>query len=231
VRPDVLCRSVRTDRPVGPLSTLPNTDAAHTVGAMEASPDRVPVPLVAMGAPPPSAVALARQLRDASAVQIRRIRPDDRDALAAFYAGLSAESRRTRFLGPTGGIALNQSTYFCCPDHEHREGFVAVAGPVGRLDRIVGHVCVEPDGPFSAEIAVAVADDIQGRGLGRRLVDVAVAWARVDGFTTLTATMLAGNPQIQRLLSGLGLASTTTPVGAGVVEIRINLASGGNAAA
>ena len=149
--------------------------------------------------------------------------PADHDRLQAFYAGLSEESRRTRFLGPTNGIGDRQSTYFCCPDHAHREGFVATMGPADGPDRIVGHVCIEPDGPDTAEVAVAVADELQGHGIGRRLVDAAVYWARSDGFRTLTATMLAGNPAIQRLLTGLGLPSTAVAIGAGVVEVRIDL--------
>jgi GNAT superfamily N-acetyltransferase len=159
----------------------------------------------------------------ARAVRIRPITPADHDALRAFYAGLSDESRRTRFLGTSSGICDRQSTYFCCPDHAHREGFVATLGGRLRPERIVGHVCIEPDSPLAAEVAVAVADELQGRGIGRRLVDAAVDWARRDGVRTLTATMLGGNPAIQRLLTGLGLPTSAVAIGAGLVEIRIDL--------
>jgi RimJ/RimL family protein N-acetyltransferase len=161
-----------------------------------------------------------------TSIQIRPIRAEDHDELRRFYAGLSEESRRTRFFATTAGIGDRQSTYFCTPDHAHREGFVAVTGLSGqadRSDRIVGHVCLEPDGPDRAEIAIAVADAVQGRGVGRRLVEVAVDWARRDGIRTLTATMLAGNPAIQRLLLHLGLPTTSRPVGAGVVQLKIEL--------
>ena len=181
-------------------------------------------PAIGAGPPPvPAEPATGRGRQPTTVIQIRRIRPADHDRLCQFYAGLSDESRRTRFLGPTNGIGDRQSTYFCCPDHAHREGFVAVAGPATRPERIVGHVCVEPDGPATAEIAIAVADELQGRGIGRRLVDAAVHWAEVDGFRTLTATMLAGNPSIQRLLTGLGLPSVARPIGAGLIEVRIEL--------
>jgi GNAT superfamily N-acetyltransferase len=156
-------------------------------------------------------------------IRIRPIEATDHAALQAFYAGLSDDSRRTRFLGSTNGIGRTQSTYFCTPDHAHREGFVAVMGPVHGPTSIVGHLCVEPDGPTRAEVAVAVADELQARGIGRRLVEAAVVWARSDGVRTLTATMLADNPAIQRLLTGLGLPSVAVPVGAGVVEVRIEL--------
>jgi GNAT superfamily N-acetyltransferase len=162
----------------------------------------------------------------ATSIRVRPIRPADHDGLQRFYAGLSEESRRTRFFATTAGIGDRQSTYFCTPDHAHREGFVAVTGPsdgIDRADRIVGHVCLEPDGPDRAEIAIAVADAVQGRGIGRRLVEVAVDWARRDGIRTLTATMLAGNPAIQRLLLHLGLPTISRPVGAGVVQVTIEL--------
>ena len=166
----------------------------------------------------------------ATTIRIRRIAPDDGAGLREFYAGLSDESRRTRFLGSTNGIKPDQSMYFCTPDHAHREGFVAVARGADRPTRIVGHVCVEPDGPASAEVAVAVADELQGHGIGRSLVDAAVGWARRDGFTALTATMLAGNPAIQRLLTGLGLPSSAVPIGGGIVEVRIDLGAARSAA-
>ena len=159
-------------------------------------------------------------------IRIRPIQPADHDELRRFYAGLSDESRRTRFFTATAGIGDRQSTYFCTPDHAHREGFVAVTGPSDRIDRpdrIVGHVCLEPDGPDRAEIAIAVADAVQGRGIGRQLVEVAVDWARRDGIRTLSATMLGGNPAIQRLLLHLGLPTVTRPVGAGVVQVTIEL--------
>lgn len=156
-------------------------------------------------------------------VRLRRITPADDDGLRAFYEGLSAESRRTRFLGPMMGIGARQSAWFCAPDHAHREGIVAVIRPIGRPERIVGHVCVEPEGGATAEIAVAVADEMLRHGIGRRLVDAAVVWARLDGIRTLTATMLAGNPAIQRLLTGLALPCVAVPIGSGVIEVRIEL--------
>jgi acetyltransferase len=168
-------------------------------------------------------VFAARARTLATRIRIRPVVPTDDTALQAFYAGLSRDSRRTRFLGSTNGIGPNQSTYFCSPDHAHREGFVAVMGPVRGPATIVGHLCVEPDGPARAEVALAVANEHQGRGIGRQLVDAAVVWARGEGLRTLTATMLADNPAIQRLLMGLGLPSVAAPIGAGVVEVRIEL--------
>ncbi len=179
------------------------------------------IPLDVAGSPTADR-ADRRGRRPTSSVRIRPIGPDDDDRLREFYAGLSAESRRTRFLGASDGIGGRQSRYFCAPDHAHREGFVAVAETT---DRIVGHICLEPDGRARAEVAVAVADDFQGNHVGRRLVETAVTWARAEGLETLTATMLGGNPAIQRLLTGIGWPSVAVAVGGGVVAIEIDLRS------
>jgi len=169
--------------------------------------------------------------RDLSHIRIRAIRATDASELQRFYAGLSPESRRTRFFSVSPGLNQAQSMSFCTTDHNHQEGFVAVgsAGPAGS-DRIVGHLCLEPDGDHAAEVAIAVADEFQHRGIGRRLLAAGAAWARREHVGRLTATMLAGNAAIHRLLMGLGLPTRVRYAGAGVAEITIDVVDPGVAA-
>jgi acetyltransferase len=156
------------------------------------------------------------------AATIRPIRPDDAPALESFYEALSDESRRLRFFACTRGLSHPQATQFCCTDHDHREGFVAVVEQEGST-RIVGHVCLEPARDGSAEIAIAVADEQQGRGIGRTLMGAAVAWASEVGVDRLSATMLSENIAIRRLLTGLGLPARVRPIGFGVDAVTIDL--------
>jgi len=157
-------------------------------------------------------------------VRVRAIRSADAPALERFYAELSPESRRTRFLFISAGLSHAQSASFCTTDHDHREGFVAVVdeGPANR-EGIVGHLCLEPDGQDGAEVAVAVADAFQHRGIGRRLLAAGAAWAARRDIARLTATMSADNAPIHRLLAGLGLPTSTRFLGAGVSEVTIDL--------
>lgn len=144
--------------------------------------------------------------------------------LERFYRELSAESRRARFLSFNPGLSKAQSISFCTTDHDHREGFVAATGAGhGARERIVGHLCLEPDDDDVAEVAIAVADDFQHNGIGGRLLAAGVGWARREHIGQLTATMFADNAPIHRLLAGLGLPSRWTQLGAGVAEITIDL--------
>ena len=163
---------------------------------------------------------------DATRPRVRAIRSTDSADLKRFYRGLSDEGRRERFLYPNAGPTQSQCTTFCTTDHDHREGFVAVVdGDRDGHERIVGHLCLESDRSGAAEVAIAVAEDFQHQGIGRRLLIEGVAWARREGIAQLTATMFAGNPAIQRLLLGAGLPARERYIGAGVTEITMDLAS------
>lgn len=166
--------------------------------------------------------------RGSGGISVRRIQPTDLPDLERFYMALSRESRRTRFFAVGPGPSHGQSASFCTPDHDHREGFVAIARQaVLPRERIVGHLCLEPAGGHVAEVAIVVADEVQHEGIGRRLMEAGTRWALAGGFTTLTATVYVGNPSIHRLLVGLGLPTHTSPASAGTEDITIDLRAAG----
>jgi RimJ/RimL family protein N-acetyltransferase len=171
-----------------------------------------------------SSVRAALDTDSSNAIRIRAIRSTDAPELQRFYAGLSPDSRRTRFLAISAGLSKAQSISYCTTDHDHREGFVAVVhDDLDGSGRIVGHLCLEPDDADAAEVAIAVADGFQHRGIGRGLMVAGIAWARREHIARFTATMSADNAAIHRLLVGLGLPAQSRFIGAGVSEITIDL--------
>jgi RimJ/RimL family protein N-acetyltransferase len=166
----------------------------------------------------------ARSVQRTEDVLVRRIRRADAPAVERFYATLSSESRRTRFFSVNGRPSHAQSVSFCAPDHDHREGFVAILRePTAVQERIVGHLCLEPAGGHVAEVAIAVADDLQRQGIGLRLLDAGVRWALAEGCTTLTASAWIGNAPIHRLIASLGRPAHARDAGSGIEDIRIDL--------
>jgi acetyltransferase len=156
-------------------------------------------------------------------IVIRRSCLGDADALERFYADLSEDSRHRRFFGCLRRISHAQSISFCTPDHEHREGFVAVASSESDQPSIVGHLCLEPVDASTAEVAIAVADAFQHQGVGRRLMTAGIDWARSVGITRLTATMLVANVPIYRLVRSLGLAMSTQSESGDTIVVSIDL--------
>jgi len=148
---------------------------------------------------------------------IRPIERTDAPGLSDFYAGLSPESRRRRFLGCGRRSGAELAGIFTERDGE---GFVAILDERGPSDgAIVGHASLQPDGLGGAEVAFAVADALQGHGLGRRLMEAVVDQARETGLHRLTATLFADNTPMRRLLRGTERAMVSDAIDAGVEEI------------
>jgi Rrf2 family protein len=156
---------------------------------------------------------------------VRHVQPADLPALVDFYDNLSAESRYERFLGFTRGVAEEMARSFCTPDHTHGEGFVALlrdpmrAGP----PRIVGHLCLQPCGEGQLELAVAVADAYQGRGIGRQLFTNAINWAQAHAVERIYASAFVTNSRVLRLLSSAPYPPQVSPAESGVVDVTMPL--------
>jgi GNAT superfamily N-acetyltransferase len=157
------------------------------------------------------------------AFSLRPIAPGDRAAVARFYGSLSAESREARFHGAAPAIGADATAFFCGSDHVCREGIVAEAIGAGGEPEIVGHLVLEPAGPGTVEMAVAVADAWQRRGVGRAMLLEAVAWARRAGVERLTASMRLTNVAVMGLVRSLGLPVRVGPPDAGVVDVTVDL--------
>lgn len=154
---------------------------------------------------------------------VRAIAPGDEVALAAFYAELSADSREARFHG-AASIGGRSAHAFCVAEDEGRHGVVAEA-----LDRdgrwvIVGHLCLEPLGDGTAELAIAVADAWQHHGIGRALLREALAWARRHDLRALLASVRWSNGPMLRMLRDTGRPVTYAGEDGGVVDVVLGLA-------
>jgi GNAT superfamily N-acetyltransferase len=159
-----------------------------------------------------------------SSIRIRPIRRRDFVALELFYAGLSLDSLDARFHGATRGIGDQSARSFCGPDHRHREGLVAVERMHTGREVIVGHLCLEPiDGTSDLEMAVAVADTWQHRGIGRALLAAAIEWASAHGVARLRAAIRWSNPAIIGLLRSVERPMTFANDGEGDLEAVIEV--------
>jgi acetyltransferase len=159
---------------------------------------------------------------DAQRPQIRPVRAADAAAIAAFYARLTPESRRTRFLGACRSISDLQAERFARADEHGASGWLAL----DEEGTVVGHLCLEPLGTPRErveEVAVAVTENWQGHGLGHALLDAAIASGRRRGVLALEATMLTGNHPIHALLEHAGLPWTCRALEPGSETIRIDL--------
>jgi hypothetical protein len=79
---------------------------------------------------------------------------------------------------------------------------------------------VRLDDGVSAEAAVTIVDDWQGRGLGSALAQLLADRARDEGIERFTATLLATNDQMRDLLASIGPAEVISR-DAGTVQVEV----------
>jgi RimJ/RimL family protein N-acetyltransferase len=115
----------------------------------------------------------------------------------------SDESMRRRFLGPKPRLSMTELRYLTDVDgHDH---YALVAVPLDDLNTIVAvarWVRLTGD-PTTAEAAIIVADELQGRDLGKRLAHHLADAAHEHGVHRFVASMLSDNKPALALMRAL----------------------------
>jgi len=139
-------------------------------------------------------------LRDGSALRLRSPELDDEAAIKAFFDGLSAESRYTRFHG--AGRTDTVSRDYARADGDTRVALLARLGD--RVVAVAGYDRLNE--PGVAEVAFAVADDMQGRGLATRMLEQLAEVGGERGVRRFDAEVLSENRRMLGVFSSAGFA-------------------------
>ena len=159
-------------------------------------------------------------LRDGARVTLRSIAPQDKPLLAASFERLSEESRYRRFFTAKKELSAAELDYLVDVDHSDHEAIIAIDPSSGEALGIARYVRATDDGQV-AEVAVTVADDWQGLGLGHALLDRLTYRARREGVRRFTALIQSDNRASLGLLEGAGDARRG--FGTGDAELVIEL--------
>src|SRR5690606_33777584 len=151
-------------------------------------------------------------LRDGSQVLLRPLQPGEREAVERFFAGVSAESRTLRFhaaVPVTAGL-IDLAT----------SGHALVAEAGGEIVAVGSYYRLRD--PRRAEMALAVHDAHQGRGIGTALLERLAEDAREEGIERFVAVVMAGNTRMLDVLRDIGF-SMTRRLADGEWEFEISL--------
>lgn len=165
-------------------------------------------------------------LRDGTHVVLRLLTPEDKPLLEAGFGRMSPESRYTRFLAPKTTLTPDELRYLTEIDQERHFALGAVredgdghGGPVGLG---IARFIELPDPPHTAEAAITIVDDMQGRGLGRLLLMRLCAAAAERGIQRFRCEVLGSNRSMQSLLEAIA-PERSIAVDSGVMTIDIAL--------
>jgi len=146
-------------------------------------------------------------LRDGRRVEIRALRPEDRDELVAAVRRVSAQSLYRRFFSPKKNFTDKEIAFFVNIDFVDHVALVAVVEDGGQ-PTIVGGARYIMQQPGKAEVAFAVLDRYQGLGIGAALMRHLAAIARGAGLRELVAEVLSDNAPMLKVFEKGGFPLT-----------------------
>lgn len=162
-------------------------------------------------------------LRDGTPVAIRAIRPDDAPRLQMVVSRLSPQTAFWRFGVPLNALTDAEARRLASVDYRRNMALVATREPQGS-DELVGVARYAAVGPEAeAEVAIVVADDYQGRGLGALLLQRLAAYACSQGTCAFVATISPANERVLNMVRRSGLPTQLRAVGPGEMHVRIQL--------
>jgi len=168
-------------------------------------------------------------LADGTRLVVRDIRPDDAPKLRQGFHALSQASRYQRFMGQVADLTPSMLEYLTRVDGVDHVALVALRlDPGEREQELVGVARSIRDErrPHAAEVAITIADELQGRGLGTCMLQALVQLDRARAIDLLLAHALPSNGAIRRLLSAHGELREVE----GVLQLRLDGAPHGLAA-
>jgi len=150
---------------------------------------------------------------------IRPIKPADIALYPDFLAKISPGDIRLRFLAPRRNFPDNMLKRLTQLDYERDMAFVALdAG--GALAGVV-RLCCDPD-RAKGEYALLVRSDLQGHGLGWKLLDQIVAYAKAEHIGRIEGIVLSDNTAMLRMCREFGFSAACDPEEPGTTQVALN---------
>jgi RimJ/RimL family protein N-acetyltransferase len=165
------------------------------------------------------------QLRNGTPVQIRSIRPDDRQRIVDAFHKLDPETIYTRFFSAKKELSDADLGRIDAADFERAVVLVATL-PSGADEIIIGGgaytVLDRPGEPKTAEVSFTIEEDHHGQGLSGLFMRLLTQIGREHGIQRFEAEVLAGNVAMLKVFQHSGLP-LTKQVEDGVVHVVMAL--------
>ena len=166
------------------------------------------------------------RLIDGSRITIRPTLPQDLELQREFFRSLSTEGRYRRFMVPLNELPEVVAQRFISIDYRSHVALLAEVFDDGR-EIMIGearYVLDEHD-PATSEFALAVADDWQGRGIGRVLLARLEREAAASGIRRMLADTHYDNKAMRALAASSGYTVKANREDARLVRLEKQLSA------
>lgn len=162
-------------------------------------------------------------LKDGSVILLRPIKKDDADEWLSFIQRLSSRTKYLRLLHLPQKMQLNDAIRFCTVDYVNTFACVAEVRIGNRMQMVATGRYYRLPRRASAEVAIAIQDDYQGKGLGTKLMEYLANVARDNDITTFESEILADNESMMSIIRDYGF-HVTSRFREGVFHVVLNIA-------
>ncbi|WP_319799018.1 bifunctional acetate--CoA ligase family protein/GNAT family N-acetyltransferase [Nitrobacter sp.] len=161
------------------------------------------------------------ELKDNWRIMVRPIRPDDETPIYGFLRHVTKEDLRLRFFAATKPLSHEFIVRLTQLDYARAMAFVAFDEAT---DEMVGVVRIHSDSIYeTGEYAILVRSDLKGRGLGWRLMQLIIEYARSEGLKFIAGDVLAENTVMLAMCRDLGFEIVGDPVERDICHVRLAL--------
>jgi acetyltransferase len=163
-------------------------------------------------------------LPDGQTLLLRPIRPEDEPAFHRFFASLSPEDIRLRFLHPMKLLPKTMAARLTQIDYDREMALVLTGGGGQQGAELHGvvRITADPDNE-KAEFAIMLRRGKTGLGLGPMLMKRIIDYARGRGIKQIFGEVLNENRSMLALCKALGFKRRSDPDDPGVAAVSLQL--------
>ena len=155
---------------------------------------------------------------------VRPVTGEDDDLVDRFFAGLSHDDLRFRFLSPIAHPCISLLEALIKVDHVRTEDFLVFAKVNGEMELIASAMLAADPGMERAEVAIAVRPEYKQRGVGWTLLDFVARDAKARGIKVLESVECRDNVAAIALEKEMGFTASPYPGDATLTLVRKTLA-------
>ena len=169
----------------------------------------------------PEHLETRRTTRTGVAVLLRPVKISDEPLLKDFFYSLSQRSMQRRFMSERWDMPHERLQDFVVIDYTKETMLLAVVGDVDHEQVVgMGQYAIN-EAAHTAELAFAVLDEFQNKGIGWELINYLTYLAKREGLLGFTAEVLVENRPMLHLLEKMGFDMERHNDG-GVWELRMS---------
>lgn len=168
------------------------------------------------------------QLSQGRAVFVRPVRPEDEALFLEFFTHVTDEDLRMRFFQAVRHFSHEFIAQLTQLDYARSIALVAIDPASGAM---LGAVRLLADANYDhGEYAILVRSDLKGQGLGWRLMQIMIEYARWLGLRSVVGEVLQENRTMLEMCRALGFKVAPSPDDPSVMAVSLPIDAGNGAA-